>query len=41
MANVTQPRKSFWIHPMELQGDVGHMEYRFGPFVDSFGVGAR
>jgi hypothetical protein len=22
--NVPQPQKSFWTHPMELQGDVGH-----------------
>ena len=21
--------KSFWTHPMELLGDVGHVEYRF------------
>jgi hypothetical protein len=25
---------------MELQGDVGHVESRFGPFGDSVGVGA-
>jgi hypothetical protein len=26
---------------MELQGDVGHVESRFGPFRDSAGVGSR
>jgi hypothetical protein len=26
---------------MELQGDVGHVESRFGPFGDSAGVGVR
>jgi hypothetical protein len=39
--NVTQPQKSFLTHPMEIQGDVGHVESRFGPFGDSVGVGAR
>ena len=33
--------KSFWTHPMELLGDVGHVESRFGPFEDSVSVGAR
>jgi hypothetical protein len=27
--------------PEELQGDVGHLESRFGPFGDSVGVVAR
>ena len=27
--------------PMELLGDVGHVEYRFFSFGDSVGVGAR
>ena len=27
--------------PMELLGDVGHVEPRFGPFRDSVSVGAR
>ena len=31
--------KSFWTHPMELLGDVGHMEYRFFLFGDSVVVG--
>jgi hypothetical protein len=26
---------------MELQGDVSRVEYHFGPFGDSVGVGAR
>jgi hypothetical protein len=39
--NVPQPQKSFWTHPMEHHGDVGHVESCFGPFGDSVGVGAR
>jgi hypothetical protein len=39
--NVSQPQKLFWTHPMELQGDVGYVESRFGPFGDSVRVGAR
>jgi hypothetical protein len=39
--NVPQPHKSFWTHPMELQGEVGHVESRFGSFEDSVSVGAR
>jgi hypothetical protein len=39
--NVPQPQKSFWMHPMELLGDVGRVESRFGPFGDSIGVGSR
>ena len=27
-------------HPMELLGDVGHVESRFSPFEDSVSVGA-
>ena len=27
-------------HPMELLGDVGYVESRFGPFEDSVSVGA-
>jgi hypothetical protein len=29
------------MHPMQLIGDVGHVEYRFGPFRDVVSVGAR
>jgi hypothetical protein len=30
--DIPQAQKSFWMHPMELLGDVGHIESRFGPF---------
>ena len=33
--------KSFWMHPMELLGDVGHVESHFFLFGDSVSVGAR
>jgi hypothetical protein len=38
---VPQAKKSFWTHPMELLGDMGHVESRLGPFGDSVSVGAR
>jgi hypothetical protein len=41
VSNVPQSQKSFWTHPMELIGDVGHVESRFGPFGDSVSVGTR
>jgi hypothetical protein len=28
-------QKSYWTHPIELLGDLGHVEFRFGPFEDS------
>ena len=31
----------FWTHLMELLGDVGHVESRFGLFGDSVSVSAR
>jgi hypothetical protein len=31
--NVTQVQKSCWMHPMELLGDVGHVETLFSLFV--------
>ena len=34
-------QKSFWMHPMELLGDVGHVEPCFNPFGDSVSVSAR
>jgi hypothetical protein len=34
-------RKSFWTHPIELLGDVGHVESCLGPFGDGVTVGAR
>jgi hypothetical protein len=40
-SNVPQAHKSFWTHPMELLGVVGHMESHFGTFGDSVSVGAR
>jgi hypothetical protein len=39
--NVPQAHKSFWMHPFELQGDVGHVEFCFGPFGDSVSVSVR
>ena len=30
-----------WTHPMELLGDMGHVETHFFPFGDSVSVGAR
>jgi hypothetical protein len=30
----------FWTHPMELLGDVGHVESPFSPFGDSVNFGA-
>jgi hypothetical protein len=29
------------MHPMELLGDVGHLDSRFGPFGDIVSVNAR
>jgi hypothetical protein len=39
--NVPQAPKSFWAHPMELLGDIGHVESCFGLFGDSVSVSAR
>jgi hypothetical protein len=39
--NVPWAQKSFWTYPMDLLGDVGHVECHFGPFRDSVSVGAR
>jgi hypothetical protein len=33
-------RMSFWMHPIELLGDVGHVESCFGLFGDSGSFGA-
>ena len=30
-----------WTHPMELLGEMGHVESHFFPFGDSVSVGAR
>ena len=32
--------KSFWMHPMDLLGDIGHVESCFSPFGDSVSVDA-
>ena len=40
-AEHTIGSESFWAHPMELLGDVGHVESRFGPLGDSVSVGTR
>jgi hypothetical protein len=37
----SKAQKSFWMHPMELIGDVGHVESCFGPFEDGVSVHAR
>jgi hypothetical protein len=39
--DVRQALKSFWTHPMELIGDVGHVESCYSLFGDSLSVGAR
>jgi hypothetical protein len=39
--NVPLALKSFWTHPMELLGDMGHVESRFGLFGDGVSVSAR
>jgi hypothetical protein len=39
--NIPQAQKSFWAHPIELLGDVGHVESRFGPFGDSVKICAQ
>jgi hypothetical protein len=37
--NIPLALKSFWTHPMELLGDIGHVESCFGPFGDNVSVG--
>jgi hypothetical protein len=39
--NVPQARKSFWTHPMVLQGYEAQVEARFRPFKDSANLDAR
>jgi hypothetical protein len=36
-----QARKLFWIHPMELLGDMGYVESHFGPLEDGVSVSVR
>jgi hypothetical protein len=38
--DVPWVRKLFWVHLMELLGDVGEVEARFGPFSDSVNLDA-
>jgi hypothetical protein len=40
MLNIPQAQKSFWTHPIEHLGAVGHVESHFGPFRDSVVIGA-
>jgi hypothetical protein len=39
--NIPQAQKSFWTHPIEHLGDVGHVESHFSPFRDSDSISAR
>jgi hypothetical protein len=39
-SDVPWVRKSFWVHLMELLGDVGRVEARFGLFGDSVNLDA-
>jgi hypothetical protein len=39
--NVPLALKSFWMHLMQLLGDVGHVISHFGMFGDSVSFGAR
>jgi hypothetical protein len=40
-AKLTTGSEIIWTHMMELLGDVGHVESRFGPFGDSVIVDVR
>ena len=40
-AKRTIGSESFWMHSIELLGDMGRVESCFGPFGDSVSVGAR
>jgi hypothetical protein len=33
--------KSFWTHPLDLLGDIGHVVPHFNPFGDSVSVSAK
>jgi hypothetical protein len=39
--NIPQAWKSSWTHPMDLLGDIGHVESCFNPFGDSGTISAR
>jgi hypothetical protein len=38
--NIPQAQNSFWTHPMEHLGDLGHVVSHFGPFRDSVSISA-
>jgi hypothetical protein len=40
-AERTIGSKLYWMHPMDLLGDIGYVESRFNPFGDSVSVSAR
>jgi hypothetical protein len=40
-AECTAGSKSFWMHSMDLLGEIGHVESRFNPFGDTARVSAR
>jgi hypothetical protein len=39
--NIPRAQISFWTHPIEHLGGVGHVESHFGPFRDSVSIGER
>jgi hypothetical protein len=39
--NIPHAQKSFWTHPIEHLGDVGHVESHFSPFSDSVSISVR
>jgi hypothetical protein len=41
VSNVPQAQKLFWMHLMEILGDVGAIESCFNPFGDIVTISAR
>jgi hypothetical protein len=41
LENILDALDTFWTHPMELLGDMGHVDSCFGPFGDGANIGAR
>jgi hypothetical protein len=39
--NIPQAQNSFWTHPIENLGDMGHVESHFGPSRDNVSIGVR
>jgi hypothetical protein len=39
--NVPWARKSFWVHPMVLLGDVAQVQSRYGPIRNSDNLDAK